>query len=43
MEPEQENGKYKPTEVPRFYPGRVSAERARQLENFEIDIDDRHL
>lgn len=40
MKTEKAKGKYQPTQSARFYPGRVSEERKKQLENFEIDIED---
>jgi predicted hydrocarbon binding protein len=32
--------KYEPTRSNRFYPGRISEERARQVERFEISVDE---
>ena len=40
MESNKPKESYKPTQSKRFFPGRVSTERAKQLDNFEIDIDD---
>ncbi len=33
-------GKYQCTQSARFFPGRISKEREKQLDNFEIDVDD---
>ena len=40
MAKEKTKEKYQPTQSVRFYPGRVSEERQKQLDNFEVDMDD---